>query len=47
MHFGVGLSDRDAVLFPRDRFVADGIETHRTLGRTDYVSFKCRELDGS
>jgi catechol 2,3-dioxygenase-like lactoylglutathione lyase family enzyme len=46
MHFGVGLSDRAAVLAMRERLEADGIEIVEAWDEPDYVSVKCRDPDG-
>jgi catechol 2,3-dioxygenase-like lactoylglutathione lyase family enzyme len=46
MHFGVGLSDRDAVLALRERLVADDIDLVEQWDEPDYVSVKCRDPDG-
>jgi catechol 2,3-dioxygenase-like lactoylglutathione lyase family enzyme len=46
MHFGVGLSHRDAVRSLRDRLAADGVELVEEWDEPDYVSVKCRDPDG-
>ena len=46
MHFGVRLTERDAVLILRDRLVADGVEIVEEWDEPDYVSVKCRDPDG-
>jgi catechol 2,3-dioxygenase-like lactoylglutathione lyase family enzyme len=46
MHFGVGLSDRDAVLALRDRLRSDGVELVEEWDQPEYVSVKCRDPDG-
>jgi catechol 2,3-dioxygenase-like lactoylglutathione lyase family enzyme len=46
MHFGVSLSDRDAVLALRDRLAADGVELVEEWDEPEYVSVKCRDPDG-
>jgi len=46
MHFGIGLSDRAAVLGLRDRLVADGVELVEEFDEPEYVSVKCRDPDG-
>src|SRR5215207_3577958 len=46
MHFGVSVSDRDAVLALRDRLVSDGVELVEEWDEPAYVSVKCRDPDG-
>jgi hypothetical protein len=46
MHFGVGLSSREAVLALRDRLVHDGVELVDESDEPTYVSVKCRDPDG-
>jgi len=46
MHFGVSLSDREAVMALRDRLAADGVELVEQWDEPDYVSVKCRDPDG-
>ena len=46
MHFGVRLTERDAVLILRDRLVAGGVEIVEEWDEPDYVSVKCRDPDG-
>jgi catechol 2,3-dioxygenase-like lactoylglutathione lyase family enzyme len=46
MHFGVGLSSREAVLALRNRFVDDGVELVGEWDESTYVSVKCRDPDG-
>lgn len=46
MHFGIRLSDRDAVLALRDRLAGDGVELVEEADEPDYVSVKCRDPDG-
>jgi catechol 2,3-dioxygenase-like lactoylglutathione lyase family enzyme len=46
LHFGVGLPDPDAVRALRARFEADGVEIHEWWDEPEYVSVKCRDLDG-
>ena len=46
MHFGVGLTDRDAVISLRNRFAEDGVELVEEWDEPGYVSVKCRDPDG-
>jgi catechol 2,3-dioxygenase-like lactoylglutathione lyase family enzyme len=46
MHFGVRLSDRNAVLELRDRLARDGVELVEEWDEREYVSVKCRDPDG-
>ena len=46
MHFGFGLSDREAVRVMRDRLEADGIELVEECDEPGYASVKCRDPDG-
>jgi catechol 2,3-dioxygenase-like lactoylglutathione lyase family enzyme len=46
MHFGISLSDRDAVRALRGRLVAGGVELLEEWDEPDYVSVKCRDPDG-
>src|SRR5687768_17390237 len=46
MHFGISLSDRDAVRTLRERLVADGVELVEEWDERGYVSVKCRDPDG-
>jgi catechol 2,3-dioxygenase-like lactoylglutathione lyase family enzyme len=46
MHFGVSLTDRNAVISLRDRLADDGVELVEEWDEPGYVSVKCRDPDG-
>jgi catechol 2,3-dioxygenase-like lactoylglutathione lyase family enzyme len=46
MHFGIALSDREAVLALRDRLAGDGVTLVEECDEPEYASVKCRDPDG-